>query len=376
MPEGVAVEQREIGRCTGTGPGPTVIAVAGIHGNEPAGIHAARRVFAQLEETRLPFRGELVVFAGNLAGIRRGVRYLSKDLNRVWSDANLARLRAGTPQDSEDREQLELAFAIEAAAARARGPLHLIDLHTTSATGIPFMLFGDTLPQRRFVSAFPIPAILGLEEQLDGVLSAYWTRRGFITAAVEGGRHDDPATAGSLEAVLWVALAQAGSVDRLRDEVLGAMSLLDSRRSGLPRMIEVLSRRAISPGDQFRMEPGFRNIDRARKGQLLARDRSGEIRAAQEGLVIMPLYQGLGGDGFFWGREVSGARLRAAAALQRLGLARLLGLLPGVTRDSLRPGQFLVGAGAARRALPIFRLLGYRRVRQHENELIVDREAS
>ncbi len=27
------------------------------------------------------------------------------------------------------------------------------------------------------------------------------------------------------------------------------------------------------------MAPGFRNIDAARKGQLLARDKSGEIRA-------------------------------------------------------------------------------------------------
>ncbi len=40
------------------------------------------------------------------------------------------------------------------------------------------------------------------------------------------------------------------------------------------------------------MEPGFRNIDRARKGQLLARDRSGEIRAPADGMVILPLYQG------------------------------------------------------------------------------------
>ncbi len=304
------MQERELGRCSGAEPGPTVIAVAAIHGNEPAGIHAARRVFVQLAGARLPFRGELVVFAGNLGGIRQGVRYLSKDLNRVWTEACFSGLRAGGPQDAEDREQLELAAAIEEAGARARGPLHLIDLHTTSAAGIPFLLCGDTLAQRRFVAAFPIPVILGLEEQLDGVLSSFWTRRGIITAAVEGGQHDDPVTAGSLEAVLWLSLAQAGSIDWARDEVVRAAALLDLQRSGLPRVLEVLSRRALSPGDQFRMEPGFRNIDRARKGQLLARDRSGEIRAPHDGMVIMPLYQGLGGDGFFWGREVTGARLR------------------------------------------------------------------
>ena len=69
----------------------------------------------------------------------------------------------------------------------ARGQGHLVDLHTTSAAGIPFVLFGDTLAQRRFVSVFPIPNMIGLEEQVDGVLSSYWSRHGCITFAVEGG---------------------------------------------------------------------------------------------------------------------------------------------------------------------------------------------
>lgn len=357
--------QRELGRCAGSAPGPTVIAVAGIHGNEPAGVHAALRLFPKLDGVR----GEVVVLAGNLGGLRDGVRYRAKDLNRVWSEAHLAALRSGAAQDEEDREQLELFAAIEAARARARGAVYLIDLHTTSAAGIPFMLFGDTRAQRRFVSGFPIPAILGLEEQLDGVLSSYWARRGLITAAVEGGQHDDPATIDSLEAVLWVAIAQAGAVARARDEVRAAALLLDQKRSGLPRLLEVLSRRAITGDEQFRMEPGFRNIDYARRGQLLARDRDGEIRAPHDGLVIMPLYQGLGGDGFFWGRQVGPLRRLAAAILQPLRLARLLALLPGIaTRGA---GRYAV----ADRWVSLFRLLGYRRLRRTGEELTVEREA-
>ncbi|MBK6531787.1 MAG: succinylglutamate desuccinylase/aspartoacylase family protein [Deltaproteobacteria bacterium] len=42
-------------------PGPTPVAVAGVHGNEPAGIEAARRVFARLERGGVAVRGELVV---------------------------------------------------------------------------------------------------------------------------------------------------------------------------------------------------------------------------------------------------------------------------------------------------------------------------
>ena len=386
----MVVEQRELGRMVGARPGPTVITVAGIHGNEHAGVVAARRVFATLAEAGIALRGELVAFAGNLASLQQGVRYRSKDLNRIWTEPRMSHLRArhgrreSDPRfpadelDAEDREQLELAAAIESALSRSRGPVHLIDLHTTSAAGIPFVLFGDTLPQRQFVGIFPIPVIFGLEEAVDGVLSAYWSHRGCVTFAVEGGQHDDPATADSLEAVLWLTLAQAGSLDTAGPaaaHVQRAAAVLEGRRAGIPRVLEVVSRHAITIDDEFRMEPGFRNIDRALKGQLLARDRSGEIRAETDGLVIMPLYQGLGGDGYFWGREVSPLRLKAAAVLQRLGLSRLLGLLPGVTRDAENPARFLVDTSVARVfALEVFQLLGYRRVRKHGKELTVERD--
>ena len=51
------------------------------------------------------------------------------------------------------------------------------------------------------------------------------------------------------------------------------------------------------------MEPGFANIQRIQAGQLLARDRQGEIRAREDGVLVMPLYQRLGDDGFFLGKE-------------------------------------------------------------------------
>jgi hypothetical protein len=48
------------------------------------------------------------------------------------------------------------------------------------------VLFGDTLAQRKLVRIFPLPIVLGLEEQLDGALSEYWTRRGCVTFASRG----------------------------------------------------------------------------------------------------------------------------------------------------------------------------------------------
>jgi len=67
----------------------------------------------------------------------------------------------------------------------------------------------------------------------------------------------------------------------------------------------VATRHPVGPG--FRMEPGFANIARVSTGTLLARDDGGEIRAPFDGLVLMPLYQAQGSDGFFFGRAVDGS---------------------------------------------------------------------
>ena len=372
---------REIGRISGSRPGATLIAVAGIHGNEQAGIHAARRVLERLSRGDVEISGELLFLAGNVGAIAENRRYRVRDLNRVWTDAHVTAVEKRareqpTELDAEEREQLDLLREIRAAISRARGPAFLVDLHTTSAHGVPFVLFGDTLPQRAFAAALPLPIIMGLEEQVDGVLSSYWTRHGCTTFAVEGGQHEDPGSTDNLEAVLLVAAEAAGVVPRgALPEIGVARRLLEGRRGDLPRVMEVVERHAIRPEDAFTMEPGFRNLDFARASQLLARDRNGEIRAPRDGLVILPLYQRQGDDGFFWGRAVSTARLRASEALRYLRVDRLLTLLPGVARDRERPSRFIVERSKARYyPVDVFHLLGYRRIRKTPGEVTIERQ--
>ena len=208
-------------------------------------------------------------------------------------------------------------------------------------------------------------------------MSEYFTHRGCITLTIEGGQHDDPGAVDNLEAALWIALVTAGVVERRTFEREHARShaLLDSRRGDLPRVMEVVERHAIRPSDEFRMAPGFANLDRAYQGQLLARDRRGDIRAPADGLVILPLYQGLGSDGFFWGREVSPVRMRASEVLRRAHLDRALHWLPGVRRDPEHPDRLLVDTRVARLyPLDVFHAFGYRRLRQRGRELVVGRQ--
>ena len=49
---------RFLGRHRGSEPGPTVLCLAGVHGNEPAGLVALRRVFDELHRLRPAFAGD------------------------------------------------------------------------------------------------------------------------------------------------------------------------------------------------------------------------------------------------------------------------------------------------------------------------------
>ena len=376
-----APEQREIGRIVGAEAGPTFICVAGLHGNERAGVTAAKRALEVLGRRSECVRGEFIAIAGNLGAMRLGVRFRHRDFNRVWTEARVAgvedRARAKKALDEEDIEQLELLATIRAIVLRARGPVYLVDLHSTSAQGLPYIIFGDTLGQRKFVGNLPLPIVIGLEDQLDGSLSAYWTNQGLITCALEGGQHDDPSTTDNIEAVLLLGAETAGILGNARiTEAVTAYNLLERRRGNLPRVMEVISRHAITKSDEFVMEPGFLNLARVRAGQLLARDRNGEIRAPKDGYVLMPLYQGQGSEGFFWGRECSPARLRISETLRKMKVDRFLRLLPGVKQDPDRATRLVVDPNLARLLpLDVFATLGYRRVRKTADVMTVERQS-
>ncbi len=364
---GIEVE-RQLGCVRGAAPGPTLVIVAGIHGHEPAGIHAARRVLAEIARDGIEIAGEITVLAGNVRSLARGKRFQRRDLNRQWSGERVALLPPPTPavlgEDPESIEQRELHEAIDAAIATARGEVVVLDLHTTSAAGIPFALAQDTMRHRRFASELPIPALLGLEENIDGSLSEYMTTRGHISLVVEGGQHDSAGSIDNLAAAIWLAIAAAGLAPRERLPAwTAAHEHLDRVRGGLPRLIEVLYRHGIAPADEFRMEPGFANIQRVVVGTLLARDRQGDVRAPSSGLVLLPLYQSLGDDGFFFGREVPAWRQRLARAARRIRLDRALPLLPGVRREG-HDDRLEVSTRAARfYPREIFQIFGYRRMR-------------
>jgi len=318
-PDLASAPPRVIARVRGASPGPTLIVVASLHGNEPAGLIAAGRALETLAAAGNLARGELIVLAGNRRAIAKGVRFVQRDLNRQWSSERVVELRSAAANPAvvlgpEDREQLELAEVIDETLASARGRVFVVDLHTTSADGIPFALLDDHLRHRNFALGFPLPLLLGLTGTLGGTLTDWLSTRGCVAIAVEGGAHGSDRSVAHHEAVFRLALVGAGLVPEtsLRD-IQEQRSRLASAWHDLPRAIRVHHRHPITYADRFVMEPGFANVQRVAKGTLLAHDVRGEIRATRDEVLVMPLYQKLGDDGFFLAKEIPGAMFQLGA---------------------------------------------------------------
>ena len=369
--------QRIVGSFKGDD-GPTVVCVGGIHGNEASGVVALKEVFSVLQSKRPSFRGELVGVAGNLSALSRSLRYINEDLNRIWTPERVRQIKTTAPspfEDGEDVEMRELLAALEAVFDRSRGEVYFMDLHTSSAFGAPFVLLGDTLRNRRFAFEFPVPVILGLEEQIDGTLLEYVNGLGHVTLGFEAGEHHQTTSVENQEAAIWIALMAAGNLESGSvSEAEEARNKLTASVDHLPQVLEIRYRHEVKPHDDFVMQKGFRNFQKIHARERLATDRHGDVLAECDGRILLPLYQGLGDDGFFIGRDIKPFWLRVSSLLRYLRADRLVPWLPGVRRHPDQPNTFVVNRQVARWLVPqIFHLLGFRKKRVTGDKIIVSR---
>ncbi len=366
--------ERLVGWIKGAKPGPMFLCVGGLHGNEAAGVRAMEDVVEQLQPRTSRMRGDFVALRGNVRALRQGRRFLKYDLNRAWAPAGATEsLPAPGAATDEDAEVHELLAILEEVRRRARGHLYLLDLHTTSGGGGAFTTVGDSLDNRAFASAIPVPLVLGLEELVEGTLVGRMSEEGWTTAVFECGQHYEPEASGRAEAAIWILIREAGllqaadvpEADRGRETLAGEYKTL-------PRFLEMRYRHPVIRGDEYRTRPGLLNFQAVIEGEVLGEDRAGAIKAPQTGRILMPLYQEQGEDGFFLVRDFSRIWLTISKALRRLGVARIVHWLPGVSRDPSLPGALVANRRVARWfALELFHLLGYRRHLEDQHRLVV-----
>ncbi len=304
---------RIIGHYVGSAPGPLVIAIGGIHGNEPAGVYALERLFDLLEEEPLvnpgfSFRGELLALRGNVAALSSGRRYIDVDLNRIWPDANQP-VTTGTSSEARELDDL-LAIIEDVAEASPLSDIVLLDLHTTTARSGIFSVTGDDDPSLLLAAEMGVPVIRGMLDGMSNTTLHYFRKKNFPgersvrAISFEAGNHDDPgsvdrAVAATVSLLRALGCVQEEDVSTHHDETLREAA------GQLPILTELVYVHKLprKRDNDFRMLPGFTNFQPVRAGTLLATDRDGDIRAAETGYVLMPLYQELGEEGFFLIRD-------------------------------------------------------------------------
>lgn len=299
---------RELLRFEGTEPGPLVIITGGMHGNEVAGLKALERIKIDLEKGSGKFIGTFVGIRGNLESIKKGIRYQDTDLNRLWTQEYIDSLSEKSTLNAEDKELLGILEFINDEMEdfpHKDQQIYFLDLHTTSANNGVFSIVPSNIKDNPIPSALHAPVILGLADKLEGTAIKYFAERGVISFAFEAGFHESPDAIDNLEAAAWYTLHHSGFLNvsdhpnfKRADQRLVEVS------KNLPKFVDLIYHHVIKPGDNFVMIPGINNFQKIKKGQILASDNSGDIPAPQDCLILMPLYQDQGSDGFFLVKEI------------------------------------------------------------------------
>lgn len=302
--------ERVIGVYTGEEKGPLLICFGGIHGNERAGIEALQEVFQRLEAepTRNPgfkFKGRMVGLRGNLQALREGIRFIDADMNRMWIPENVKRI-----EETSDSlllvEEQEIKYLFEEIKQQIDSyefdRLIFMDIHTTTAHGGIFSICTDDEESLRIANELHAPVITGMLRNISGTSLHFFSRENFdydvVAVCFEAGQHEAEDSKGNAVAAVINCLRTIGCVEAKDVENIHDLRLIEKAKD-LPNVTELTYCHSIREEDEFKMVPGYLNFQQIKKGELLAHDRKGAIYSKDDGLILMPLYQPIGEDGFF-----------------------------------------------------------------------------
>jgi len=354
---------RILAKIEGANNGPTVIVISGIHGNENAGVEASKKVLHKIKEENILFQGNLYMLLGNINGLNKGVRFQDVDLNRIWNKENIDAINNKTAiQNIEIKEQIEIYKIIKGIIKNEPGPFYFLDLHTTSASSVPFITISDSLNNRKFSSNFPVPVVLGIEEYLDGPLLTFINEYGHVALGFEGGEHYDERSITNCEAFIWKALVHSKCLDKKEVSNYNNYKKVLSKLCCKYEFFEINFRYVLKSNENFKMNAGFENFEQISKSQQLAKSNGTIIMASDSGRIFMPLYQELGEDGFFILQKISKFWLKGSLIARKLKINHFLRLIPGVEKDSENNYTLIVDPKIAKYlAKDIFHLFGYRK---------------
>lgn len=288
---------RIIGEYSSERSGPLLVVTAGVHGNEPSGVIALQGIFRKLQQNSPKINGTMVGITGNREALKKGVRFIDEDLNRIWTQENL---KKEIPKSSEQKEMGKILGALNSYPKRNYEKHYFLDCHTTSSESLPYISVQEMHDNIRWASCFPTHIVKGFSDLVNGDIDYYLSRQGFTGFVFEGGQHESENAVKNHEAMIWLALNKALDLDLQSISCYPeCVENLMKKNAPKQKIFKIVYRHDLQRNDDFKMEPGFKNFNKIEKGQLLAIHNGKEIRNYLEGYIFLPLYQTKGNDGFF-----------------------------------------------------------------------------
>jgi predicted deacylase len=291
-------------RYAGSRPGPRLIVLGAVHGNETCGTRGIERVLADID------RGALKLVAGSVSFVpvanplayAKGRRTGERNLNRALQPTD-------APRQFEDHVANWLCPLLAAHEV-------LLDLHSFQGEAPPFVMVGPTdndgplEPVAQAAREEALVRCLGVMRAVDGWLSSYAegvARRrrmaevdgvagtieldarygvgtteymravGGCALTLECGAHDDPASVEVAERAIRRTLAHLGLIDTPPPAPTAAIEALS--------LTEVVDK--IHADDVFARD--WRSFDVLRAGELIGTRASGEpVQAPHDGWIVFP----------------------------------------------------------------------------------------
>jgi succinylglutamate desuccinylase len=257
-------------------PGPTLAIIAGVHGNERAGVYALQQLLPNLTITR----GKVYAAFANPPAIEANVRFITKNLNRCFLPDNQG-------NDYEDQRARELMSMLDKCDA-------LLDLHMFyDDDGVPFAICEDN--------------VLELAQKLDvDIISTNWTEvepggtDGYMFEAGKLGLCVECGPISKAEAYTPLTVKTVHQFLKYFD-----MTNEPVEYSATPKRLIRAQKAIHKSSDNFVLAPGLHNFDRLEPGQVIATEGDQQFTATANQCIIFPHYNAkLGEEAYIIGEEL------------------------------------------------------------------------
>ncbi len=293
---------RIIGKYSSSKNGPLLFITAGVHGNEPSGVQALERVFAELKAVKPQIKGTILGVAGNKKALETNQRYIDEDLNRTWKEESI---KNKIKESHEQREMFEIIALLEQHPEENFTKRYFLDCHTTSSNSLPYISVQVVNDNDAWAHNFPTHIVRGFSDIVYGAIDHYLSRTGLTGFTFEAGQHTHKTSVENHEGLIWLALKEACDLDLTKISCYpDCVDNFAKKNAPTQKTFEIIHRYGLEDGNTFKMQPGFENFQKITKGEFLAIKNGKEVRSEWDAYIFMPLYQSQGNDGFFVVKEV------------------------------------------------------------------------